>query len=163
MGSRLDNSNLGFPTKHPVILHKSCPIVNLLVYQIHVDHQHASPNVMMSILSESFYIVRVKSIVKKISRNCSVCQRVYCQPQHQLMGELPAKRVNISLPFTSVGVDMAGPFYIKRGNPRKLAIVKSYVALFINLYTRAVHLFLAAFSRFAARRGIPSEVTSDNI
>ena len=172
VGGRLDNSNLGFSTKHPIILHKSCTIVNLLVYQIHVDHQHASPNVMMSILLESFYIVGVKSIVKRISRNCSVCQRVYCQPQHQLMGELPAKRVNISLPFTSVGVDMAGPFYIKWGNSRKPTIVKSYVALFICMYTRAVHLelvcdlstdsFLAAFSRFTARRGMPSEVTSDN-
>ena len=170
VGGRLDNSNLGFSTKHPIILQKSSRIVNLLVYQIHVDHQHASPNVM-SILSESFYKVGVKSIVIRISRNCSLCQRVYCQPQ-QLMGELPAKRVNISLPFTSVSVDMAGPFYIKWGNAKKLTIFKPYVALFICMYTRAVHLelvcdlstdsFLAAFSRFTARQGMPSEVTSDN-
>ena len=83
-----------------------------------------------------------------------------------------AKWVNISLPFTSVGMDMAGPLYIKRGNTRKPAIVKSYVALFICMYTRAVHLelvcdlstdsFLAAFSRFTARRGKPSEGTSHN-
>ncbi len=45
---------------------------------------------------------------KKLSRNCSVCQRAYRQPQRQLMGELPANRVDISLLFTAVGVDMAG-------------------------------------------------------
>ena len=142
VGGRLGNSKLDFFTKYPIVLHKACPIVNLLIRQIHIDHEHASPNLMMSILSERFYIVGAKSIVRKISRNCSMCQRVYSHSMQQQMGNLPINRTNITPPFVSTGVDMAGPFYVKQGSPRKPTILKSYVALFVCMATKSVHLEL---------------------
>ena len=96
VGGRLGNLKLDFFTKYLIVLHKTCPIVNLLIRQIHIDHEHASPNVMMSILLERFYIVGAKSIVRKISRNCSICQRVYSHSMQQQMGNLPINRTNIT-------------------------------------------------------------------
>ena len=55
----------------------------------------------------------------------------------QRMGVLPTNRVNISAPFHSSGVDMAGPIAVKM-NGR--ATHKVYIALFTCMSTRAVHL-----------------------
>ena len=64
-------------------------------------------------------------------------------------------------------MDFAGPLF-SVDNPRK----KLYICLFTCAVTRAVHLeltdsmslddFIMAFRRFAARRGVPSTVYSDN-
>ena len=74
--------------------------------------------------------------------------------------------------FTNVGIDFAGPITVKRGNPRKPTLTKAFVCVFVCLVTKAVHLeavtdlstgaFLAALKRFVARRGIPSNIYSDN-
>ncbi|XP_071629537.1 uncharacterized protein [Temnothorax longispinosus] len=86
------------------------------------------------------------------------------------MGDLPKQRVNPSPPFTHTGVDYAGPMnvipFVGRGQRGR----KHYVA--VCLATRAIHLecvedystegFLAAFQRFVSRRGLPSDIYSDN-
>jgi hypothetical protein len=88
------------------------------------------------------------------------------------MGELPHARVNPSAPFTHTGVDYAGPMavtpYVSRGQKTR----NFYVAVFVCLATRAIHLepvedyatsgFLAAFRRFVSRRGLPTDLYSDN-
>ena len=99
-------------------------------------------------------------------------QRARAHTFHQLMGELPADRVRPSRPFSIVGVDFAGPFLLKQGYPRKPFIVKSYVCVFVGFACKAVHLelvadlstdaFVPSLTRFAARRGYPSAVYSDN-
>ncbi|XP_018373144.1 PREDICTED: uncharacterized protein LOC108767666 [Trachymyrmex cornetzi] len=88
------------------------------------------------------------------------------------MGELPAARVNPSPPFAHIGVDYAGPFNILPFVGRGQKTRKHYVALFVCLATRAVHLemvedysadgFLSAFRRFSSRRGLPRRMYSDN-
>ncbi|XP_064556601.1 uncharacterized protein LOC135441074 [Drosophila montana] len=66
----------------------------------------------------------------------------------------------------------AGPFDIKTFIGRACKITKSYVCVFVCFSTKAIHLeattdltterFLAAFSRFIARRGLPQQMYSDN-
>lgn len=88
------------------------------------------------------------------------------------MGNLPAYRLNQAMPFTFTGVDYAGYFEIESSSRKNAPYIKGYIALFICLTTRAIHLelvsdlsttqFLKAFKRFISRRGIPSEMHSDN-
>ncbi|XP_065356188.1 uncharacterized protein LOC135950581 [Calliphora vicina] len=88
------------------------------------------------------------------------------------MAALPPERVKFSLPFTYTGVDFAGPFGVKSSNLRNAKILKAYTAVFVCFSTRAVHLepcsdlstdaFLACFSRFTGRRGLPKTLFSDN-
>ena len=88
------------------------------------------------------------------------------------MGQLPADRVHPAPPFAVVGLDFAGPFLCKRGNPRKPVLVKTYACLFVCFSTKAVHIelvsdltskaFLACFTRFTGYRGCPSTIYSDN-
>ena len=85
------------------------------------------------------------------------------------MADLPVDRVTADQPpFTNVGVDFFGPFFVKRGR----AEVKRYGCIFTCLSTRAVHievahsldtsLFVYALRRFIARRGNPNRTRSDN-
>lgn len=87
------------------------------------------------------------------------------------MGSLPNKRITPSRSFTMTGVDYAGPItLVNKGRGRKT--VKSYIALFVCFTTKAVYLeavneltsiaFIAAFRRFADRRGRPRVIYSDN-
>ncbi|XP_011174545.2 uncharacterized protein LOC105206774 [Solenopsis invicta] len=76
-------------------------------------------------------------------------------------------------PFMVTGVDYAGPFQLRESRRRgRFHVSKSYVALFICFSTKAVHLevvtsltseaFIAALSRFTARRGLCAQLFSDN-
>ena len=86
--------------------------------------------------------------------------------QQDLLGQLP---IETHLIFNKVGVDYAGPVYIKHGLVRKPVIVKAYVCVFVSLSIKAVHLeltsdlttdaFIACLRRF---RGKPSLIWSDN-
>jgi hypothetical protein len=88
------------------------------------------------------------------------------------MGQLPGERVTPTRPFTNSGVDYAGPFHIKQGGQRCKITTKGYVALFICLSTKAIHLelvpdlsteaYIAALRRFIARRGLCNNIYSYN-
>jgi transposase InsO family protein len=81
---------------------------------------------------------------------------------------LPSDRVNECRPFSVIGLDYTGYFKVKENN----ATSKVYIALFSCAVSRAVHLelvndnsvetFLQAFRRFAARRGLPNRIYTDN-
>ena len=68
--------------------------------------------------------------------------------------------------------DYAGPVLIRHGGQRSKSTAKAYIALFICMCTKAIHLelvsdltsdaFIAALKRFIARRGIPTQLFSDN-
>ena len=64
------------------------------------------------------------------------------------------------------------PFTLKPGHTRKHVLVKAYIALFVCFVTKAVRIeivsdltteaFLAALKRFDTRRGLPTEIHTDN-
>ena len=79
------------------------------------------------------------------------------------MEQLPPERITPDVVFEHVGLDFAGPLYLKRGSVRKPTILKSYVCVFVSMSVKAVHLelvsdlstesFIACLRRFVARRG----------
>lgn len=89
-----------------------------------------------------------------------------------MMAALPLERSTFSPPFAVTGLDFAGPFSTKTSILRNAPFHKSYVCVFVCFSTKALHLelcsdltsgsFLAAFTRFVSRRGLPNRVMSDN-
>lgn len=92
--------------------------------------------------------------------------------QNPLMGDLPFYRVEQNHVFARIGIDYAGPFSIKTHKLRGSKLCKAYIALFVCMVTKAVHLelvtelttqaFIATFRRFTSRRGKPVTVYSEN-
>ena len=85
------------------------------------------------------------------------------------MVDLPSGRIESpERAFSCVGLDFAGPLTFKNG----YECVKGYVPVFVWLASKAVHLeavslltsdvMVAALRRHFARRGIPSQIVSDN-
>jgi len=87
------------------------------------------------------------------------------------MGDLPAARLVANRPFFNVGMDYGGPFLVRESRRRGARTNKIYLAVFVCMSVKAVHLetvsdisteaFLAALDRFVSRRGIPSSMYTD--
>lgn len=171
VGGRLDRSQLPFESRHPIILSDKDPVIRLLIRQMHVEHLHIGQSGLMNAMRQRYWLLNARSTIRQITRKCVKCFRVNPTNTTQLMGNLPASRVVPSPPFAVTGVDYAGPFLVKQGT-RRPALVKSYVAVFVCMTTKAIHLeavsdlstdaFLAALKRFIGRRGIVEQLHSDN-
>ena len=87
------------------------------------------------------------------------------------MGQLLPKHIMPNMVFEHIGLDFAGPLYLKRGSVRKPVILKPYVRIFMSTSVKAVHLevvsnlsesFIASLRRFVARKEKPSSIWSDH-
>ena len=87
-----------------------------------------------------------------------------------MLRQLPVERITPGLVFDKVGVDYAGPVFIKYGYVHKPTIVNAYICVFVSLSIKAVRVeldltsgaFTACLKRFISRRGLPSLMWSDN-
>lgn len=158
--------------KSQIVLSLRSNITKLMILTCHRVYRHPGTSTMLSLLSENFYIPKLRNFLKQLSRSCVVCQKAYAQPTAQKMGCLPTVRTTPAPPFSKVGIDFAGPFLLTRGNPRKPTRIKTYAVIFVCLVTRAIHLelcgdlstdgFVACLRRFCGRRGTPTDVYTDN-
>ncbi|XP_075990161.1 uncharacterized protein LOC142985798 [Anticarsia gemmatalis] len=172
IGGRLEMSQLEFNEKHPILIPKESALTKLLIADAHKKTMHGGPQLMMTYLRSMYWIMGVKALVKKYCRDCVVCIRYSSKATTQLMGQLPSSRVTPNKPFLISGLDYAGPINIRVSKGRGNKSYKGYIALFVCMSTRAIHLeavsdlttqgFLAAFRRFVARRGRCAELNSDN-
>ena len=172
VGGRVQNSDLSYSEKHPIILCKSSRVTELIVNYTHEHNLHPGVTFLIALLKKDYYIVGCRNLVRKVVHNCIPCFRQRRESSKQLMGNLPAERIRFSRPFSKVGVDYAGPITLRLSRGRNPKFVKAYIALFVCFVTKGIHLelvgdlstnaFLMALDRFCARRGKPTEIWSDN-
>ncbi|XP_075160828.1 uncharacterized protein LOC142233707 [Haematobia irritans] len=171
VGGRLANSPLPFDAKFPALLPKDHRFSKLFVEYLHRKHYHAGAKCLIGILRQNVWIVNARDLVRKVVRNCIHCFKYKPKLQQQIMGDLPADRLNAHRPFLVSGVDFCGPFYTTF-RIRGKAPYKTYVAIFVCFASKAVHIevvsdlstdtFLLALKRFIGRRGIPIRLYCDN-
>ncbi|XP_062704057.1 uncharacterized protein LOC134286461 [Aedes albopictus] len=171
VGGRLRNASVSENWKHPMIIDHRHPLATLVVRHYHVKMLHSGQQVVIASARERFWIPSIRNLVRKVLHECITCFRIKPRCQEQLMAELPPERVNPAPPFLKVGVDYCGPFLVTYPQ-RRSSPVKCFVAIFVCLVTKAVHVelvadlttaaFLAALRRFTARRGRPAVIMCDN-
>lgn len=172
---RINNANLPPESKNPTLLPPKHSFIDLLVLDVHNRVKHNGIRDTLTTIRERFWILRGRETVKRIIKGCVVCKKAEGVPfQAQPSPDLPSSRVSDEPPFTNVGLDFAGPMFIRGENENlsSSSSSKTYILLFTCASTRAVHLeltqsldvpsFLRAFRRFASRRGLPSLLLSDN-
>lgn len=145
-----------------IILPDRHTLTTLMLKDAHEAVLHGGVQLTMRKLRDHFFIIHARSQVKTFKQNCLVCYRYQMRPLNQQMGRLPLFRTEQARPFAFVGCDFTGHFYFKASNLRNALSVKGYIALFICLTTKAIHLekveglttaeFLMAFDNFTARR-----------
>ncbi|XP_054287839.1 uncharacterized protein LOC129003567 [Macrosteles quadrilineatus] len=171
VGGRLKNSQLPYNAKFPMLLPKQCHLTNLLIDHYHLKHLHVGPRTLQSLLSQQFWIISARQVIRHRLSKCLVCVKMKANSIQPYMGNLPGSRITQSRPFLHVGIDFGGPFTTKTDKLRKPQFLKSYVCLFICFSTKAIHLesvsslsteaFLACFDRFVSRRGLCAHIYSD--
>ncbi|GFV11232.1 integrase catalytic domain-containing protein [Trichonephila clavipes] len=120
---------------------------------------------LQCILRERFWICKSRITIRNVVNKCTKCRRYKAEPMLCEPTPLPADRVENSTIFEVIGIDFAGPLFLKNGG-------KVWVALFTCAVYRAIHLelvaslstdsFLLALRRFISRRGRPKVIYSDN-
>ena len=172
VGGRLRHAELDYGQRHPIILPKKHRLTELIIQAEHRVQLHGGAQLVQSALQRRYWIVRARDVIRMLVRKCVICARHRHATAQQMMADLPAVRVTPAPAFVNTGVDYAGPFLTRAMNKRsKLPPIKAYMALFICMVTRAIHLevvssmsteeFLAALRRFIARRGKPAQIYSD--
>ncbi|XP_055296037.1 uncharacterized protein LOC129565314 isoform X1 [Sitodiplosis mosellana] len=180
IGGRISKANAEWTKNHPIIIPPRSRLSYLLIQDAHQETLHGSIQIMMAYIRQSYWIPQLRSECRTIISQCARCARYAKKTAKQIMAELPAVRIRPARPFNAVGIDLAGPFNVKLTDKINLSTrskasipeIKGYIAVFVCMVTRAVHLeavmdltgeaFLQAYKRFVARRGNPEKVFSDN-
>ena len=109
--------------KHPVLLPKNHKITELIVTQIH----HPGHSRVVAEVKKKYWVVGLRSMAKRIGRNCITCRRWRGKALEQIMCDLPNFRTTPGLPFETTAVDYYGQFSIKFGYRQRK---KVYGAIF---------------------------------
>lgn len=169
---RIKSANLTKNEQNPIILTKTGNLAALLIQHAHKATGHGGNQLVQQYLRNKYWIIGARKMTQKLVRQCPVCFRYRMATSKQLMAALPTSRTTPGKPFLRIGVDYAGPMTVRSNLGRFPKLTKCWIAVFVCLATRAIHLelvssastdaFMAAFRRLVARRGRVVEVRSDN-
>lgn len=172
VGGRLNQAELTFRQRHPVLLPARSRATRLMVEHVHQRYFHTGPGLLLALVRKEYWILSARNLIRNVVHSCNVCFRSRPQPTRPPMGNLPEIRLKEAKSFLHSGVDYAGPVFVKMSPGRKVKLLKAYICLFVCLATKAVHIelvsdlttnnFLAAFKRFLSRRGPVTVLMSDS-
>ena len=163
---RLENANITWETKNPIILPKN-NLSRILVARRHLLLKHAGVDSLITNIRFNFFVFGIRKLAKLVIKTCLACKRFDSRSCNQPIAPLPSFRVTAAPPFSIVGLDFAGPLYCSDFPGHKF-----YLLLFTCAVIRGVHLEITdslalpdcvlAVRRFISRRGLPSTIYSDN-
>ena len=160
---------IDFDTKHPIVLDAGHNFVKLFLRHTHLKNHHQSIDYLRSKVQERYAILKLRSTLRSIKSNCVLCRKLRAATIQPITADLPKERLAYqSPPFTNIGVDYFGPFYVTIRRTTE----KRWGFLFTCLTIRAVHVEVVpsmdtsscvmGVERFVSRRGTPTMLWSDN-
>jgi hypothetical protein len=176
LSGRLKKSEVvSYEQKHPYLLYPETDFTNSVIRHYHnVKLNHMGGiKCLKCELQRTMWIAGTLAQLKRQLRLCTKCRRYSSKPTLQQMGYLPDFRIPTQerlVPFETVCIDMAGPFYISQGARRSK--LKRFIIVFRCAVTGAIHLevvdqadtdsFLMAMVRFNSEQTTPKRILSDN-
>jgi len=173
VGGRLKHaSTLDVFQRHPIVLPSKCNFTILIFLHEHEVLLHGGPQAMLASVRLKYWPLNGRNIARMIAHQCVKCFKYRPVVVQPIMGDLPKARVEPSRAFSKAGVDFAGPFQVKASLRRNAPTNKAYACIWVCLATKAVHVelvgdlttqsFLNALQRFCDRRGLCTDIYSDN-
>ncbi|XP_073504767.1 uncharacterized protein [Phyllobates terribilis] len=173
VGGRLKEAKIEFIEKFPLIVPGKCHVAGLIVQHYHnlVKHQ-GRLFTEGAIRTAGLWIVGAKKLISSVIFKCVTCRRLRGSTQTQKMADLPADRLSMDPPFTSVGLDVFGPWSVATRQTRSSqASSKRWAVIFTCMSIRAIHIeviesldtssFINALRRFIAIQGPIKHIRSD--
>lgn len=170
IAGRLNNLPFADHVKHPIILDRRSKLAKRVALDSHTRLCHGGVQMCTQYLRNKYWIPGIRILLRSVVYHCKECALHRQNAGQQFMAELPAIRLQPTPAFQNTGVDYAGPIMLKYGRNSK---VKGYIAVFVCMVYKAVHLelvsdmtssaFIAALSRFVnLRAGRVRHMYSDN-
>ena len=170
---RIQYSSLPYDSKFPMLLPNGHYFTKLIIATSHEQVWHNKVHETLTQLRSRFWVIRGRKAVKEIVSKCVLCKRMegkyYSTPAAP---PVPSYRVADDFGFMSIGIDHAGPVFVKNIHESDGTMYKAYITVITCTVTRAIHLELSldlnadslirALKRFKGIRGIPALVLSDN-
>ena len=155
---------------YPIYLPDNDICTEKLVTHSHRLSCHGGVGLTMSKFREKFWTPKLRSMTKRLIKNCYTCKRFRVSPvAAPPPGNLPRDRTEGTAAYQVVGVDYAGPI---RYRTRSKKEGKAYIILYACSLTRGLYLellpnqeteeFIRSLKRLIARRGRPQKIYSDN-
>ncbi|XP_062713680.1 uncharacterized protein LOC115258488 [Aedes albopictus] len=171
IGGRLAKLSASLDTRAPILLPAKHHLSWLIARSLHLRTLHGGPTLLLATMRQRFWPLRGRDLVRKVVQQCVTCFRCAPKPTEQFMAPLPSVRITPARVFANSGMDYCRPFGIRPLVGRG-ANVKMYVAVFVCMVVKAVHLEVVtdltsvacinAVKRFIARRGRVVNLYCDN-
>ena len=175
VGGRLKHSDVDFSVKHPILIPQNHPLSSTIIQYFHKLNKHQGSLITHnSIIQNGYHIQNGRTLIRNFLKSCVTCRKLRGKPSEQIMADLPPHRLVENIPpFTHVGIDVFGPFYIHdgKGTRANSGTKKIWALIVVCLPSRAIHLeylsgmdtssFRNAFNRFRAIRGPCLTIRSD--
>ncbi|KAK9729045.1 Phosphotyrosine interaction domain (PTB/PID) [Popillia japonica] len=126
VGGRIRNSLEHYGRKHPILLPSEHKFTQRIIEYEHIRHLHAGPQLVLAAVRNKFWPINGKSTTRKIIYKCVKCFKTRPTCTFPKMADLPKERLIPTRPFSSVGIDFAGPVHIKASLARTQKLVKAY-------------------------------------
>ena len=132
VGGRINNADLPFNARHPIILPAEGYLTKSIIVHYHEQiSKHMGENYTLNLLSQRYWIINPKATIRRATKQCLVCHKKSVKPGEQMMPDLPKERLDMRrVPFFNTGVDFFGPFdgaqRKKRTKKIRLSIHMSY-------------------------------------
>ncbi|XP_069607519.1 uncharacterized protein [Ranitomeya imitator] len=173
VGGRIKEAEMEFVEKFPLILPGKCHVAYLIVQHYHnLVKLQGRLFTEGAIRSAGLWIIGAKRLISSVIYKCVTCRQLRGSTQTQKMADLPADRLSPDPPFTSVGLDVFGPWSVVTRRTRGgQANSKRWAVMFTCMSIRAIHIeviesldtssFINALRRFMAIRGPIKHIRSD--
>ena len=140
---RLENAEVTDNVKYLYLLIKEHRFTKLVVIYSHDLVLHNGLRETLTQLCSKYWVVKARSVIKKVLRNCIVCRKHEGQ-SYKFIPEppLPRKRVACERAFSYCGIDYTGPVFIKNIYGSDNQLYKSWISLVTCASSRAIFLDL---------------------
>ncbi|KAH7700920.1 Pao retrotransposon peptidase family protein, partial [Aphelenchoides avenae] len=172
---RLGNMKLRPTALTPLYLPREAKETELIIMDYHRNNCHSGVTATLANIRMRYWFTRGRRTIQAaIIKNCFPCRREVLHPYASPpWPQLPASRVTRARPFLCTGLDFFVPCYLRTPQADgHFQVQKYYVAIFVCMTYRCVHLelcadlstqeFLHALRRFGSRREYPERILSDN-
>ena len=162
--------NLSYDQRYPILMPASDLYTKLLIMHSHVESGHMGLHYSRSHLRAKYWIPKSTNAINDVVNKCKICSvqrgKRYHVPDSPA---LPEYRFNVNDPWSTTALDMTGHMFARDSSTDNTT--KVYFIIFVCMSTGAGHIemvpdassesFANALERFAARRGIPVRLVSD--
>ena len=106
-------SDVGYDTKHPVVLDGKHPFVKLMLIHLHQMYHHLGFDYVRAQVGHKYIILKFRSILRTILYQCIPCRKRDAVIVNPMMADLPKERLGYLEPaFSNCGMDYFGPFFV---------------------------------------------------